>query len=32
VDDGEVYRVIREGLGDLERYLASVGRYLKSEI
>ena len=32
VDDGEVHRVIREDLGDLERYLASVGRYLKSEI
>lgn len=32
VDDGEVHRIIRENLGDLERYLASVGRYLKSEI
>ena len=32
VDDGEVHRVIREDLGDLERYLASVGRYLKAEI
>lgn len=32
VDDGEVYRVIREDLGDLERYLSSVGRYLKAEI
>ena len=32
VDDGEVHRVIREDLGDLEQYLASVGRYLKSEI
>jgi len=32
VDDGEVHRVIRENLGDLERYLASVGRYLKAEI
>jgi uncharacterized protein YutE (UPF0331/DUF86 family) len=32
VDDGEVYRVIRDDLGDLERYLASVGRYLKAEI
>jgi len=25
-------RVIREDLGDLERYLTSVGRYLKAEI
>jgi len=32
VDDGEVHRIIRENLGDLERYLASVGRYLKAEI
>lgn len=32
VNDGEVYRVIREDLGDLERYLTSVGRYLKAEI
>lgn len=32
VDDGEVHRVIREDLGDLERYLASLGRYLKAEI
>jgi uncharacterized protein YutE (UPF0331/DUF86 family) len=32
VDDGEVHRVIREDLADLERYLASVGRYLKAEI
>jgi uncharacterized protein YutE (UPF0331/DUF86 family) len=32
VDDGEVHRVIREDLGDLEQYLACVGRYLKSEI
>jgi uncharacterized protein YutE (UPF0331/DUF86 family) len=32
VDDGQVHRVIREDLGDLERYLASVGRYLKAEI
>jgi len=32
VNDGEVHRVIREDLGDLERYLASVGRYLKAEI
>jgi uncharacterized protein YutE (UPF0331/DUF86 family) len=32
VNDGEVHRVIREDLGDLERYLTSVGRYLKAEI
>ena len=32
VDDGEVHRVIREDLGDLERYLTSVGRYLKAEL
>jgi uncharacterized protein YutE (UPF0331/DUF86 family) len=32
VNDGEVHRVIREDLGDLERYLASVGRYLKADI
>ena len=32
VNDGEEHRVIREDLGDLERYLASVGRYLKAEI
>jgi uncharacterized protein YutE (UPF0331/DUF86 family) len=32
VNDGEVHRVIREDLGDLERYLASVGRFLKSQI
>jgi uncharacterized protein YutE (UPF0331/DUF86 family) len=32
VDDGEVHRVIRDDLADLERYLASVGRYLKAEI
>jgi uncharacterized protein YutE (UPF0331/DUF86 family) len=32
VDDGQVHRVIRENLSDLERYLASVGRYLKAEM
>ena len=32
VDDGEVHRVVREDLGDLERYLTSVGRYLEAEI
>lgn len=32
VNDAEVHRVIREDLGDLERYLHSVGRYVKSEL
>ena len=32
VNDAEVHRVIREDLVDLERYLVSVGRYLKAEI
>ncbi len=32
VDDGEVHRVIRENLDDFDRYLASVGRYLKAEL
>ncbi len=32
VNDGEVRRVIREDMGDLERYLTSMGRYLKAEI
>jgi uncharacterized protein YutE (UPF0331/DUF86 family) len=32
VNDGEVHRVIREDLGDLERYLQSIRRYLKAEI
>lgn len=32
VDDGEVYRIIRENLGDFDRYVASVGRYLSAEI
>jgi len=32
VDDSEVYRVIREDLGDFDRYLASIGHYLKSEL
>jgi uncharacterized protein YutE (UPF0331/DUF86 family) len=32
VDDGEVYRVIRENLDDFDRYLLSVGRYLRSEL
>jgi uncharacterized protein YutE (UPF0331/DUF86 family) len=32
VDDAEVYRVIREELGDFDRYLASIGRYLAAEL
>lgn len=32
VDDGEVYRVIRESLGDLDEYLQSIGRYLAADI
>ena len=32
VDDAQVHRVIRENLDDLERYLASVGRYLRAEL
>jgi uncharacterized protein YutE (UPF0331/DUF86 family) len=32
VDDGEVHRVIQENLGDFDRYLASIGRYLKAEL
>jgi len=32
VDDREVHRVIREDLTDLERYLAAVGAYLKTEL
>jgi len=32
VDDGEVYRVIREHLDDLDDYLRSIGRYLATEI
>lgn len=32
VEDAEVYRVIREELGDLDRYLASIGRYLAAEL
>src|SRR5262245_39660702 len=32
VDDAEVYRVIEESLGDFDRYLESVGRYLKAEL
>lgn len=32
VDDAEVYRIIREDLGDFERYLASLAQYLKAEL
>jgi uncharacterized protein YutE (UPF0331/DUF86 family) len=32
VDDGEVYRVMGENLGDLDEYLASVGRFLGAEL
>ena len=32
VEDAEVYRVIREDLGDFDRYLASLGHYLKAEL
>lgn len=32
VDDGEVYRVIQEDLHDFERYLLSLGHYLKAEL
>ncbi len=32
VEDAEVYRIIREDLGDFDRYLASIGRYLAAEL
>lgn len=32
VENDEVYRVIVEDLGDFDRYLASIGRYLKAEL
>jgi uncharacterized protein YutE (UPF0331/DUF86 family) len=32
VDDGQVYRVLREDLDDFDRYLESVGRYLKADL
>lgn len=32
VNDAEVHRVIREDLGDLDRYLEAVGDYLKSDL
>ncbi len=32
VDDAEVYRIIRDEVRDLDEYLLSVGRYLKSDL
>lgn len=32
LNDAEVHRVIREDLGDLDRYLAAVGDYLKRDL
>ncbi len=32
VDDGQVHRVLREDLGDFERYLESVGQYLRADL
>lgn len=32
VEDGEVFRVIQEDLGDFDAYLANLGRYLKAEL
>ena len=32
VDDREVHRVIREDLGDLDRYLGAVGDYLGNDL
>jgi len=32
VDDGQVHRVLREDLGDFERYLESIGRYLRADL
>jgi uncharacterized protein YutE (UPF0331/DUF86 family) len=32
VDDAEVHRVIREDLGDLERYLVAIGEYLRAAL
>jgi len=32
VDDGRVYRVIRDDLGDFDEYLMSVARYLKADL
>ena len=32
VDDVQVYRVLQEDLDDFDRYLESVGRYLKADL
>jgi uncharacterized protein YutE (UPF0331/DUF86 family) len=32
VDDAQVHRVIQEDLGDFDRYLHSVGRYLEADL
>lgn len=32
VDDAEVYRIVREDLGDFDVYLASIAQYLKAEL
>lgn len=32
VDNSEVYRIVREDLGDFERYLASIAQYLKAQL
>src|SRR3990172_12229592 len=32
VDDAEIYRVIHEDLGDFDRYLASIGDYLRADL
>lgn len=32
VENEEVHRVIQEDLDDFDRYLASIGRYLKAEL
>lgn len=32
VDDAEIYRVIHEDLGDFDRYLGSIGDYLRADL
>jgi uncharacterized protein YutE (UPF0331/DUF86 family) len=32
VDDGRVHRVLQEDVGDFDRYLVSVGRYLEADL
>ena len=32
VDDVEVHRVLREDLGDFDRYLAAIGQYLSADL